>query len=104
MDLGLGGRVAVVTGGSSGIGLATARILLQEGASVAICARNADRLAAVGKELAQQYAADRVLAQRCDVLQAEDCAALADAVRRWHRRCDLLVNNAGQARMSTFAD
>jgi len=49
MDLGLSGRVAVVTGGSSGIGLATAQVLLAEGADVALCGRSPERLSAAGR-------------------------------------------------------
>ena len=45
MDLGLGGRVAIVTGGSDGIGRATAEVLVQEGAHVVICARGEEKLA-----------------------------------------------------------
>ncbi len=104
MDLGLAGRVAVVTGGTSGIGLATVRVLLAEGVSVALCGRNAERMGAVAERLADEHGKDRVLAVRCDVLNADDCAAFAEAVARWRDRCDLLVNNAGQARMSTFAE
>src|SRR5713101_6088291 len=95
MDLGLQGKVAVVTGGTSGIGLATARLLLAEGAAVAICGRNETRLAAAKSAL---------LALQCDVLDKEAVGRFAAAVERWSGRCDILVNNAGQARMSTFAD
>src|SRR6516162_11751121 len=101
---GLSGRVAVVTGGSSGIGLAIAQVLLAEGADVALCGRSPERLSAAGRELADKHGKERVLATRCDVLSADDCKELAAAVSRWRGRCDLLVNNAGQARMSTFAE
>src|SRR4051794_41569551 len=51
MDLGLAGKAALVTGGTSGIGLAIAKRLLQEGSRVAICGRNAEKLAAAVAEL-----------------------------------------------------
>ena len=102
MDLQLHDRVAVVTGGSSGIGLATARLLLAEGAAVAICGRDAARLAAAQSSLAAD--ATRLLALTCNVLDKAAVARFADAVAQWKGRCDILVNNAGQARMSTFAD
>jgi NAD(P)-dependent dehydrogenase (short-subunit alcohol dehydrogenase family) len=104
VDLGLADSVAVVTGGTSGIGLATVRVLLAEGSSVALCGRNAERTVSVANELAEKHGKDRVLAQRCDVLNADDCSAFAAGVSRWRGRCDLLVNNAGQARISTFSD
>jgi NAD(P)-dependent dehydrogenase (short-subunit alcohol dehydrogenase family) len=104
MNLGLTDSIAVVTGGSSGIGLAAARLLLAEGARVAICGRDAKRLAAAQSELAAVNSA-AVLAVQCDVLDKAAVDGFAAKVAAWGGgRLDLLVNNAGQARTSTFAD
>ncbi|MGH6763678.1 MAG: SDR family oxidoreductase [Phyllobacterium sp.] len=97
-------RVAVVTGGSSGIGLATAKRLLEEGARVAICARTPDKLELVAAELADKYGRDMVFSRALSVLDDEDVQQFATEVRQRFGRCDLLVNNAGQGRVSTFSD
>ena len=104
MDLGLKGRVVVVTGGPSGIRLATVRLLLGEGAFVALCGRDEGRLARTRESLAAEYGAGQVLVQRCDVVQRDDVARFAAAVADWRGICDVLVNNAGGGRVSTFAD
>jgi NAD(P)-dependent dehydrogenase (short-subunit alcohol dehydrogenase family) len=104
ISFGLENRVAVVTGGSSGIGLETARILLQAGARVAICGRDAARLDAAVSALAPQAAPDRLLAHACDVLDAAEMERFAAAVASRFGAADVLVNNAGQGRVSTFAD
>jgi len=104
MDLGLQDKVAVVTGGSSGVGLATARLFLAEGAAVAICGRDEARLAAAKASLMGNTASSQLLAVPCDVLDKAAVDRFKDAVEQWQGRCDILVNNAGQARMSTFAD
>jgi NAD(P)-dependent dehydrogenase (short-subunit alcohol dehydrogenase family) len=104
MDLGYAGKVAVVTGGSSGIGLATVRLLLEEGASVAFCARNASRLNDVAAVLRRDFGEERVMTAAFSVLDAGAVAEFAAAVTARFGRCDLLVNNAGQGRVSTFAE
>jgi NAD(P)-dependent dehydrogenase (short-subunit alcohol dehydrogenase family) len=104
MDLGLAGRFAVVTGGSSGIGLATARLLLAEGASVAICGRDKVRLEHAKAELGRAHGDGRLLAHACDVTRRAEVEGFATAVAGAFPHLDLLVNNAGQARMSTFRD
>ena len=104
MNYGYEGRVAVVTGASSGVGLATARLLLESGARVAMCARGAGRLEDAAAVLRRDHGDDKVLTRAVDVLDADAVGALADAVRETFGGCDLLVNNAGQGRQSTFAD
>jgi NAD(P)-dependent dehydrogenase (short-subunit alcohol dehydrogenase family) len=104
MDLGLQDKVAVVTGGTSGIGLATARLFLEEGAAVAICGRDEARLAAAKSSLLGNAPDTELLAVPCDVLDKDAVGRFVAAVEQWRGRCDILVNNAGQARMSTFAD
>jgi NAD(P)-dependent dehydrogenase (short-subunit alcohol dehydrogenase family) len=102
MDLGLKDKTAVVTGGTSGIGLETARLLLAEGARVAICGRNPERLAAA---VASLGGGENLLAMACDVLDKPSVEHFRDSVAPWSGgSLDLLVNNAGQGRVSTFAD
>jgi NAD(P)-dependent dehydrogenase (short-subunit alcohol dehydrogenase family) len=95
---------AAVTGGSSGIGLATAQLFLRAGAAVAICGRDESRLRAAASMLREQHSNARLLAQACDVLDAAQTRAFAQATQERFGGCDILVNNAGQGRVSTFAD
>ena len=98
------GKVAVVTGGSSGIGFATAEAFLREGARVAICGRSQETLDAAASELARVAGPDQVFACTCDVLEEEAVQAFATSVGDRFGRCDALVCNAGQARTSNFSN
>jgi NAD(P)-dependent dehydrogenase (short-subunit alcohol dehydrogenase family) len=102
MDLGLQGKVAVITGGSVGIGLAIARGLASEGADIVIAARNADRLEAARAEVAAS--GRRVLAIVCDVATAEGCNALVEATVKEFGGADILINNAGTGSNETIMD
>jgi 3-oxoacyl-[acyl-carrier protein] reductase len=94
-------KVALVTGGTRGIGYACAERLLADGYAVAICARNADEVSAAASRLG---APDRVLGLRADVGSAGDCAGLVPAVLERFGRIDVLVNNAGVYRPVPFLD
>ena len=104
MDLGLKSRIVVVTGGTSGVGLAAVRLLLGEGADVALCARDLDRLARTQETLAAEFGVRHLLVRKCDIVDRDDVARFAEAVADWRGRCDALINNAGGGRFSTFAD
>ena len=95
MELGLAGKVAVVTGGSEGIGKAIAWRLGQEGARVAICARRADVLEGAAREI-KEATGSRVLAYAADVTKQDDLTGFIAAVVQEFGRLDILVNNAGQ--------
>ncbi|WP_367040238.1 SDR family oxidoreductase [Streptomyces sp. Je 1-332] len=96
MDLGLSDRTVLVTGGSSGVGLATVRALLDEGARVATCGRDADRLA---KAAAGLGGGDRLLTGVCDVRDADAVREFTERAADTFGSLDGLVNNAGQSRM-----
>ncbi len=85
-------KVAVVTGGASGIGLALVRAFLGEGMRVAVADVDAPALEGVAKEFAGEA---RVLVHRADVTSAESMASLADAVYDGFGACHVLCNNAG---------
>jgi NAD(P)-dependent dehydrogenase (short-subunit alcohol dehydrogenase family) len=93
MDLGLTGRVAIVTGGSKGIGRAIARELAAEGADVAICARQRQPLDEAAKALAAETGR-RIVPIVADTMSTESVAHLVEATVAALGRVDVLVNNA----------
>jgi 3-oxoacyl-[acyl-carrier protein] reductase len=102
VDLGLKGKIAVVTGGSQGIGKATALRLAQEGANVAICARSKEDVERVGADLARHGV--QSLAVAADMSKAEDIARFMKAVIDKFGRVDILVNNAGTSKRGAFLE
>ncbi|HKX06260.1 MAG TPA: 3-oxoacyl-[acyl-carrier-protein] reductase [Methylomirabilota bacterium] len=92
----LAGKVAVVTGGNRGIGLAIARLLAEDGASVVVSGRDAARLEAAVKELESLGAP--AMAVAADAAKREDADRLVEATRERFGRIDVLVNNAGITR------
>ncbi|MFB6850220.1 SDR family oxidoreductase [Streptomyces sp. NPDC056373] len=92
----LTGRAAVVTAAAgTGIGGATARRLLEEGARVVISDAHARRLKESEAVLVAEFGADRVTALRCDVTDEDQVTALFEHAERHHGSLDILVNNAG---------
>ena len=91
----LKGKVAVVSGASSGLGADAARAYAQQGANVALLARRKNKLEALAKEL--EPTGVRVLALPCDVTDEEQVKAAVEAIIKEFGRVDILLNNAGVA-------
>jgi len=98
VDLELKDKVFVITGGTDGLGLALARRLVDEGGRVAVCGRDAQRLAR-----AQELLGPNALCVQTDVTDAEQVDAFVDATLTRFGRLDGLVNNAGQTAASLIA-
>jgi hypothetical protein len=92
----LSDRVAVVTGGSRGIGRAVAEGLARAGADVVVASRKLDACEAARAEI-EEATGRRALAVECHVGRWDDCDRLADTVYEHFGRCDVLVNNAGMS-------
>src|SRR5215207_5738776 len=91
----LRGAVALVTGGSRGLGLALSRELAQQGCQVAICARDESGLEAARIDLQLQEFGAEVLAIPCDVSDQAQVAAMVEGVTQYYGQIDILINNAG---------
>jgi 3-oxoacyl-[acyl-carrier protein] reductase len=102
MELGLKGKVAAITGGTEGIGRATAFRFAEEGANVAICARRADLLEQTAGELRKTGV--EVVSVPADVSRPEDIERFMDAIIKRFGRIDVLVNNAGASARGKFLE
>ena len=103
MDLGLTGRVAVIGGGSKGLGRACADSLAKEGANLVICSRNAENLDRTAKEIYSTYGVD-VLPVAANLSRLEDIQTLIKATVDHFGRLDILVNNSGGPPAGRSAD
>src|SRR5271169_4433136 len=101
MDLGLRDKVAVITGGSVGIGLAVAKGLAAEGAHVVITARNAERLDAARLEISA-VSSGRVVAVSSDVATLAGVAEVVRVAESEFGGADILINNAGTGSNETI--
>jgi len=103
MDLGLLGRVAIVTGASEGIGKAIALALAQEGTRVAICARNDKQLLETAKEIKAKTGV-QVFPLRTDLTDPSEIRRFVSRTAEEFQRIDILVNNTGGPPQATFAE
>ena len=98
MDLGLSGKIAVVTGGSRGLGYASAEALACEGARVVICARGEDGLKRAAEEIRDRAGHSDVLGVAADVSTDEGVERVVDEAATRFGGVDILINNVGLAR------
>jgi NAD(P)-dependent dehydrogenase (short-subunit alcohol dehydrogenase family) len=101
LELGLGGKIAIITGGSDGLGRAAAERLAAEGARVAICARRKEHLERAAEEI-RRASGGAVFAQTADVTRADEIEAFVTAVVAHWGGVDILVNNAGTSAAAAF--
>jgi 3-oxoacyl-[acyl-carrier protein] reductase len=101
MDIRLNGRVAVITGGSKGLGLAMATRFAESGADVAILARDPAGLAAAEATIGSS-AAGKVLAVACDITQPDDIKRAYAEIESKLGHVDIVVNNAGSSKTGPF--
>jgi 3-oxoacyl-[acyl-carrier protein] reductase len=103
MDLGLGGKVAVITGGSVGIGLAVARCLAAEGVHLLLAARDGARAEREAAAIAGEHAV-QARAVQADLATPEGCAAVIAAAESAFGGADILINNAGTGSNETILE
>jgi NAD(P)-dependent dehydrogenase (short-subunit alcohol dehydrogenase family) len=103
MDLGLAGKVSMVTGSSDGIGLVTAQLLAREGVRLVLCARREAKLLEARDRIVKETGAE-VLALQCDVRKLDDVQRLVSETVRRFGAIHILVNNAGSVPAIKFTD
>ena len=94
MNLELTNKVAVITGGSTGIGLAVAKAFAEEGVHLALCARNENRLQEAATTIHNEFDV-KVLTHKCDVSKAQDIHQFVIEIEQFFGGADILINNAG---------
>ncbi|MEO8183987.1 MAG: SDR family oxidoreductase [Deltaproteobacteria bacterium] len=103
MDLGLKGKVAVVSGGSVGIGLAVAQALAEEGVQLVLCARNEARVVERAEEIAGRYGV-RAIGVGADVAEASGVEKVLHRTLEAFDGADILINNAGTGSNETIQE
>ncbi len=103
LDLGIEGRIAIITGGSDGLGRATAARLAAEGCKVVICARRAEHLNMAAEAIAEETGGE-VLAIPADVSRAADIDALVEGTLRRFNGVDIVINNAGKSAAASLEE
>ena len=101
MDLGLQGKVAIVTGASKGIGFCTALQLVKEGALVTICARGEKSLQVAAASIQKETGVE-VLTVAADMAKEEDCKDVIEKTVEKYGQLDILINNAGTSAANSF--
>lgn len=104
MDLGLTGKVAIITGGSDGLGKAAATRMAMEGAKVALAARDQARLGSAIAEIKAASGSNDVIGISTDVTDESQVASMVDTVVNTWGGIDILVNNAGTSAAGKFED
>ena len=102
-DLGLKDKVILITGGSDGLGYASAELLSSQGANVVICGRRGDYLKEKA-DIITEKTKNEVLAIQADVSKADDCKKLVEETISNFKKINVLVNNAGASAAGLFDD
>src|SRR5260370_14820854 len=103
MELGVANKTALVTGGSKGIGLETARALAREGVKVLICARRESALADAARDIMQTTQA-KIETHSLDVTRLEQIQTIPRLVKNKLRHIDILINNSGTITYKPFLE